>query len=199
MPCAGILLPARAGLYNRLRLRIRDKNFARCSDRLAGRVSGFSGMTQNELAGLLGEQLSISKASANRLIRAFAPVFIEALSRGEKVKLPGLGTFSTYTRAARSGFDLRNRGVVHIPSRRSVRFSPWHELRAALLDSVPAEPQPATRRRTPLSGNASGRQPAPTRAQPSARQSNPNARWRTLVNSDEVHRLLGDLDLDYDL
>jgi DNA-binding protein HU-beta len=140
-------------------------------------------MTQNELAGLLSEQLSISKASARRLIRAFAPLLVEALCRGEKIKLPGLGTFSAHTRAARSGFDPRRRSITHIPARRSVRFSAWPGLRAALLEPAPAAAPPSP-----------DRQEKPAAARPGA-----VAGWRALVNSDEVQRLLRLLDRDHNL
>lgn len=54
------------------------------------------------------------------------------LAAGDKVHLPGLGTFTAVTRAARQGRNPRTGSPVQIPARQAVHFS----AAKALADSL---------------------------------------------------------------
>ncbi|WP_457634718.1 HU family DNA-binding protein [Persephonella sp.] len=87
-------------------------------------------MTKAELIAKVSTQAGVSKASAERCINAFVDALSEALEKGERVALPGLGVFSVKERAARTGRNPRTGEVVQIPAKKVVKFSPAKTLQA---------------------------------------------------------------------
>jgi DNA-binding protein HU-beta len=53
----------------------------------------------------------------------------EALARGERIQVPGFGTFNLSERKARQGRNPTTGEAISIPASRSVRFKPGKELR----------------------------------------------------------------------
>ncbi|MBL6750568.1 MAG: HU family DNA-binding protein [Nevskia sp.] len=89
-------------------------------------------MTLEQLTDRLSEALSIPKAQANETIHTLTQQIADALTAGERVTLPGLGSLSVATRKARSGRNPRTGETIQIPARKVAKFSPSSQLGAAL-------------------------------------------------------------------
>lgn len=61
--------------------------------------------------------------------KAFYAVIREALAEGQKISLPGLGSFSVVLHAARAGRNPRTGEAIAIEARRRVHFKAGKELR----------------------------------------------------------------------
>jgi len=64
-----------------------------------------------------------SKSEAERAVNAFTEVVMGAVSKGDKVSLPGFGSWSRTDRAARTGRNPRTGEPVQIPASKGVKFS----------------------------------------------------------------------------
>jgi len=87
-------------------------------------------MTKAELVAKIASQAGVTKASAERCVNAFVAELTEALEKGERVALPGLGVFNVKERKARKGRNPRTGEVVQIPAKKVVKFSPAKTLQA---------------------------------------------------------------------
>ncbi len=87
-------------------------------------------MTKAELVSKVAAQAGVTKASAERCITAFVTALTEALEKGERVALPGLGVFNVKERKARTGRNPRTGETVQIPAKKVVKFSPAKTLQA---------------------------------------------------------------------
>ena len=106
-----------------------------------------------DLAGRLAEQLG-SKAGAATAVDAVLGALTAALAAGERVTLPGFGTFEVQARPQRTARNPRTGEPVVVPATTVARFRPGTRLRAAVasgLVTTPAAagtaPSPAARRR----------------------------------------------------
>lgn len=89
-------------------------------------------MRKPELAAALAEKAGLSRTEAGEVLNAMLDEITYALSRGERVTLPGLGSWSCSQRAARSGTNPRTGQSIRIPASRSVRFSAAAALKQAV-------------------------------------------------------------------
>ena len=86
----------------------------------------------------LNGPVSLRQALMNRsdaFINAFINAVQSAITAGEKVTLPGFGTFSPALRKARTGMDPRTRAPVQIPERKSAKFSVGSKFKAQVQGS----------------------------------------------------------------
>lgn len=67
---------------------------------------------------------NLSKIEARKAVDAMIRVTVQALRRGERLTLTGLGTFSVVQKAERVGRNPRTGAAVRIPSRKAVKFRP---------------------------------------------------------------------------
>jgi DNA-binding protein HU-beta len=65
------------------------------------------------------------------------------VQHGEKVTIPGFGTWQPTQRAARSGVNLHTKQKIRIPASRSVRFTPGSTFKAAMRGGYSAARQRA--------------------------------------------------------
>ena len=72
-------------------------------------------MNKSEFITALQAKTGLAKADVTKLVNAYGEVVIEAVSKGEDVRLIGFGTFGTSERA--TGQEIQ------IPAGRVVRFS----------------------------------------------------------------------------
>jgi DNA-binding protein HU-beta len=86
-------------------------------------------MTKTELVSKMAEKAGISKANAEKALKAFMEAVQEALAKGDKIALVGFGTFSVAERAAREGRNPKTGEKITIPSCKVVKFKPGHELK----------------------------------------------------------------------
>lgn len=89
-------------------------------------------MTKADLVNAIAEQAGLSKADAEKALKAFTGAVTQALKAGEKVSLVGFGTFSVGQRAARTGKNPQTGAKIKIPAAKSPKFKAGK----ALKDSV---------------------------------------------------------------
>ncbi len=60
-------------------------------------------MKKDELVSAVAESTDLSKADADRALKAVVDAITAAVASGDKVQIPGLGTFEPRERSAREG------------------------------------------------------------------------------------------------
>jgi DNA-binding protein HU-beta len=80
-------------------------------------------VNKSELIEKVAGQASLSKSDAEKAVNAFIGVVESAVSSGDKVTLPGFGSWSRTARAARTGRNPRTGEPVQIPASNAVKFS----------------------------------------------------------------------------
>lgn len=83
-------------------------------------------MTKAEFVSAMKDALPevfASKASAEKAYDAFCEILAGAISKGEGVRLPGIGSFSVVQRAARTGRNPQTGNTITIPARKAVKFT----------------------------------------------------------------------------
>lgn len=79
-------------------------------------------MTKTDLIAAIAASAGISKAAAKVALDTTTASIAAAVKNGEKVALPGFGTFSTSTRAARTGINPATKAKIEIPAKTVVKF-----------------------------------------------------------------------------
>jgi len=79
-------------------------------------------MTKAELVATMGKEAKISKASAEKSLQSFTNAVTKALKKGDKLTLPGFGTFSVTKRKARLGRNPQTGKEIKIPAARVAKF-----------------------------------------------------------------------------
>lgn len=74
-------------------------------------------MNRKELNAILAEKVGLSRREVDKVIAAMIDEIQLRLSRGESVKLQGIGTFEMKPRAPRKGRDLVKGEEVLVPAR----------------------------------------------------------------------------------
>lgn len=70
-----------------------------------------------------------SKADADAALKAVQGAIAAALTRGDKITLPGFGTFKVVETPARSGRNPATGEPIEIPAKRKVKFNPTQALK----------------------------------------------------------------------
>lgn len=73
-------------------------------------------MTKDELVQNVASASGLSQADADRAIKALTESIREAVAQGDKVQLPGLGTFDRRERSARQGRNPQTGETIDIPA-----------------------------------------------------------------------------------
>ena len=73
-------------------------------------------MTKKELTRKIAEEQAISQKQAAAIVDSVFDTITDAVAAGDKVSIPGFGTFELRTRAARTGRNPRTRETVEIPA-----------------------------------------------------------------------------------
>lgn len=89
-------------------------------------------MKKAELVEAVAERAGLTKADADRAIKALSEVITEELVKGGKVAIPGFGTYSVSERAAREGRNPQTGATVKIAASKSAKFKAASALKAAL-------------------------------------------------------------------
>lgn len=71
-------------------------------------------MNKSELLSAIADKASCSKKEAESVLDAIADVVGEALKKGEKVQMPGIGNFEAKERKARKGINPKTKEVIDI-------------------------------------------------------------------------------------
>lgn len=89
-------------------------------------------MKKAELVEAVAEKAGLSKADATRAIEATFEVIKGVLVKGDKISVPGFGTFSVSARAAREGRNPQTGAVVKIAASKSAKFKQASALKESL-------------------------------------------------------------------
>ncbi len=89
-------------------------------------------MTKADLVNEIADKAGLSKADAEKALKAFTDTVGTALKKGDKVSLVGFGTFSVGERAARTGKNPQTGAQINIPAAKVPKFKAGK----ALKDSV---------------------------------------------------------------
>ena len=89
-------------------------------------------MNKKELVESMAEAADISKAAAEKALNGMLMTISEALSKGDKVTLVGVGTFSTVKRTERKAKNPRTGAMIKIPAKTVAKFKPGSKLTDAV-------------------------------------------------------------------
>ena len=92
-------------------------------------------MNKGELVDAIASEANLSKSDAENAFNAFINTVQNAISAGDKVTLPGFGTFAPTLRKARTGMDPQTREPVQIPDRKSAKFTVGSKFKAPVAES----------------------------------------------------------------
>jgi len=98
-------------------------------------VRGGFVVNKGELVDAIASNANLSKTDAENALNAFINTVQSSVAAGDKVTLPGFGTFSPALRKARTGMDPRTRQPVQIPERKSAKFSVGSKFKAQVQGS----------------------------------------------------------------
>ena len=79
-------------------------------------------MNKTELVNAIAEKAGLTKTDAHKALTAFIDATVETMKKGEKVTIPGFGTFSVTERAARTGINPRTKKKLKIAAKKSGKF-----------------------------------------------------------------------------
>ena len=89
-------------------------------------------MNKGDLIEAIAKGADLSKADAGRALDATLDAITKTLKKGDKVTLPGFGTFSTSKRAARTGRNPATGETIKIKAKKTAKFKAG----SALADAV---------------------------------------------------------------
>ena len=89
-------------------------------------------MTKADLVNAIAEQAGLSKADAEKALKAFTGAVTNALVAEEKVSLVGFGTFDVGKRAARTGKNPQTGAKIKIPAAKTPKFKAGKALKDAV-------------------------------------------------------------------
>lgn len=89
-------------------------------------------MKKSELIDRVAKDAKIPRAAAERAINSFAATVTNCLKKGDKITLPGFGTFLVSNRSARKGRNPRTGQEIYIPAVRIPKFKVGKGLKDAV-------------------------------------------------------------------
>jgi len=89
-------------------------------------------VTKADLVNSIAEKAGLSKADAEKALKAFTDAVTDALKASEKVSLVGFGTFSVGERAARQGQNPQTGDKINIPAAKVPKFKAGKALKDAI-------------------------------------------------------------------
>ena len=89
-------------------------------------------ITKSDLVNQLNQKLGLPKKESIMIVETFFQEISEALARGEEVKLPGLGNFSTSFKKSRPGRNPKTGKQYVIKARNVISFKASKKLRKEL-------------------------------------------------------------------
>ncbi|MGC8580218.1 MAG: HU family DNA-binding protein [bacterium] len=89
-------------------------------------------MTKADLVKKIADEAEVSKAKAEEVLNAFIKQLTTLLKKGDKLTLPGFGTFYVTKRAAREGINPKTKAKIKIPAKKVPKFRPGSLLKSAV-------------------------------------------------------------------
>ena len=79
-------------------------------------------MTKKELVNAIAADADLSIKDAGKALNSFVASFAAAMKKGERIQLPGMGTFSVAERSARVVRNPRTGDKLNVPAKKAVKF-----------------------------------------------------------------------------
>ena len=89
-------------------------------------------LLEQEIHSALAEAVGLSKGQAGEAVDALLASISGHLAGGDRVQIPGFGTFQVSERAARTGRNPATGETIQIAASKSVRFKPGKALKDAV-------------------------------------------------------------------
>ncbi|MCS7245201.1 MAG: HU family DNA-binding protein [candidate division WOR-3 bacterium] len=89
-------------------------------------------MNKAQLISEVAKRAGLTKKDSKSAVDAVLSAIKDALSKGQKVRLIGFGTFEVRKRSARKGKNPKTGQTINIPARKVPAFKPSSELRKAV-------------------------------------------------------------------
>ena len=89
-------------------------------------------MTKSELIDKIAKEAKVPRAAVERSINSFTATITEVLKTGDKITLPGFGTFQVSNRSARKGRNPRTGQEIDIPAAKIPKFKVGKGLKDAV-------------------------------------------------------------------
>jgi DNA-binding protein HU-beta len=89
-------------------------------------------MNKTELRDAVAEASDLNQTEADKALNAVLDSIASALASGDKVTLPGFGTFETRERAARQGRNPQTGETIEIAASTAPAFKPGAQLKQAV-------------------------------------------------------------------
>ena len=89
-------------------------------------------MNKGDLVDALAAAAGVSKKAAAELLEAFIGVVKKTLKKGDKITIPGFGSFSKIKRAARNGVNPATGEKIKIKARNVAKFAAGKALKEAV-------------------------------------------------------------------
>ena len=86
-------------------------------------------MTKVDLVDQVSDKLQMAKNDLERVLETTIATIQEALKKGDKVSLTGLGMFSVKERKHREARNPKTGEKVQVPAKKAVKFRPGKELK----------------------------------------------------------------------
>lgn len=81
-------------------------------------------MNKTEFLTALAEKAEVSKKDTSKVFEAMNEVICSTLAAGDKISIPGFGTFEIRNRAARKGRNPQTGATIEIAAKRVPAFKP---------------------------------------------------------------------------
>ncbi|MGJ9403072.1 HU family DNA-binding protein [Arthrobacter sp. KK5.5] len=89
-------------------------------------------MNRSELVAAVAEKTGNSQVAVNGVLDSVFEVFVDQVSKGEKVSIPGWLAVERTDRAARTGRNPQTGDTIQIPAGHSVKLTAGSKLKAAV-------------------------------------------------------------------
>jgi DNA-binding protein HU-beta len=89
-------------------------------------------MTKKELVTTIAHDAGLTNKDAGKAVNAFVAAVGKAMKKGQRLQLPGLGTFSVTKRSARVVRNPRTGAKLNVPAKKVVKFKPAPALNKGL-------------------------------------------------------------------
>jgi len=89
-------------------------------------------MTKKELVNAIAADAGLSIKDAGKALNSFVAAFAGAMKKGDKIQLPGMGSFSVANRSSRVVRNPRTGEKLNVPAKKAVKFKAAPALNAGL-------------------------------------------------------------------
>ena len=89
-------------------------------------------MTKKDLVAAIAKEAGLSIKDSGKALNSFVTSVGKAMKKGQRLQLPGLGTFKVAKRSARVVRNPRTNAKLNVPAKKVVKFKPAPALNKGL-------------------------------------------------------------------